>query len=283
LGGPTLAEGTPVVPETPNVPEKLPEQSVTTPETPVTTEKPPEEAPPSPPTPETPPVTEETPETPSEQPPSTYDTIFAKVREEELAELQTEAPPPPGQQEVVKLLPTDEPDLPGTGTKEAKDTDFNEDPVQGTTDAEGEGEMQVPTKDRALYGLPGKDERPGKYYRLDYDLPQQSGGVVETTGESAEPDLTTGTPEGAEVTAETFKIGKRTFARLRYEQPYGLKHGFNEQFSRAYGPKYEEDDCRDQEPAPPLGTQSDSSSTLNHELPGTAITFEQARIQGSSP
>jgi hypothetical protein len=281
-GGPALVEGTPVVRETPKPPEETPTSELA-PETP----KPPETLPEQPPAmPETPPVTEDLPETPSEQPPSTptFDTIFYKVNEEELEELekQTEGPPPV-QEEVVKLLPTDDPDLPGTGTKEANDTNSDGDPVQGTTDAQGEGKMQVLTKDRALYGLPSTDEKPGKYYRLDYGLPQQSGGVVETTGESTKLDLTTGTPEGAEITAQEFKIGKRNFARLRYKQPYGLKHDFNEQFRRAYGPKYEVDDCRVEEPAPPLGMQSGSLSALNHELPETAVNFEEARARGNTP
>jgi hypothetical protein len=255
-------------PETPKVTEAQPEQPPpTTPETPKVTEGQPEQPPT---TPETPKVTE----TPPKQPPSPSTTILYKVKESVLEGQPTGTPI---ENQIVKLFPTDEPDLPGIGSKEAEDTDFDADPVQGTSDANGEGKMQVPMKDRALYGLPSADAKSSQYYRLDYDLPQQSGGVVETTGKDAKLDLKTGTPVGTEVTAEKIQIGQHTYVRLIYKQPYGLHHDFREQFARAYGPKYEEDICRDPEPAPPLGLQSGSLSALNHDLPQATVNFDGAQ------
>ena len=265
------SEGTPATPGTPKVAKGPPEETRTltefTPETPKVTEGQPEQPPT---TPETPKVTE----TPPKQPPSPSTTILYKVRESVMEGQPTGTSI---ENQIVKLFPTDEPDLPGIGSKEAEDTNFEADPVQGTSDANGEGKMQVPMKDRALYGLPSADAKSSQYYRLDYDLPQQSGGVVETTGKDANLDLKTGTPAGAEVTAEYFKIGNRTYVRLIYQQPYGLHHDFREQFARAYGPKYEEDICRGPEPAPPLGLQSGSLSALNHDLPQATVNFEGAQ------
>ena len=118
--------------------------------------------------------------------------------------------------------------------------------------------MHVPTEDRALYDLPSTGAEPGKNYRIDYDLPQTSGGVAETTGKPTEPDVKTGTPESAQVTYEEFKIGDRTFVRLVYEQPYGENHDFDEQFKPIFGESYEQDDCRDKQPGAPLGMEPHS-------------------------
>jgi hypothetical protein len=298
-GAPITSEGMPATPEPPNIAETLPEEIPTppepAPETPKVTEAQPEQPPPTTPetpkvtegqpeqpptTPETPKVTETLPEIPPEQPPSPSTTILYKVRESVMEGQPTGTPI---ENQIVKLFPTDEPDLPGIGSKEAEDTNFDADPVQGTSDANGAGKMQVPMKDRALYGLPSADAKSSQYYRLDYDLPQQSGGVVETTGKDAKLDLKTGTPVGTEVTAEKIQIGQHTYVRLIYKQPYGLHHDFREQFARAYGPKYEEDICRDPEPAPPLGMQSGSLSALNHDLPQATVNFEGARARGNTP
>ena len=185
----------------------------------------------------------------------------------------------PIENQVVKLFPPEEPQLPGEGgSKEAQDTGFDKDPVECTTGADGNCQMHVPTEDRALYGMPSTGAKPGKTYRIDYDLPQTSGGVAETTGRPAEPDVTTGTPGGAKVTREVFKIGERTFVRLVYEQPHGLDHNFEEQFKPIFGESYEEDDCRDKQPGPPLGMEPRSYSSLNRELPETTIKLKTRAV-----
>ena len=130
--------------------------------------------------------------------------------------------------------------------------------------------------------MPSTDGKTGQTYRVDYDLPQTSGGVAETTGRPTEPDVTTGTPGGAKVIREAFKIGERTFVRLAYEQPHGLDHDFAEQFKPIFGDKYEEDDCRDKQPGPPLGMEPRSYGSLNRELPETTIKLGATAV-GASP
>src|SRR4051812_10167989 len=76
--------------------------------------------------------------------------------------------------------------------------------------------MHVPMEDRALYDMPSRGAKPGKSYRIDFDLPQTSGGVAETTGSPTELDVTTGTPVGAKVFREEFKIGKRDLRTARF-------------------------------------------------------------------
>jgi hypothetical protein len=259
-----VPEQPPTTPETPELTEEVPEQPPTTPETPELTEKVPEQPPT---TPETPELTEEVPE---DQPPSEIpDTIFVKAKE---SVLEGEPTGKPIENQVVKLFPPEEPELPGTGVnKQAEDTGFDKDPVECTTGADGDCKMQVPVEDRALYDLPSTDEKPGKNYRVDYDLPKDSGGVAETTGKRIKPDVKTGTPDGAEVTVAEFKIGDRTFIRLVYEQPYGLDHDFDEQFKPILGDGYEEDYCREKQPGAPLGMQPDSLSSLNHDLPEATV------------
>jgi len=169
------------IPETPTVAETVPEEPPTTPETPQTTEKVPEEPPTTPvpeepTTPETPETTEKVPEEPTSPIP---DTIFVKAKEAVLEGATTGAPI---ENQVVKLFPAEEPELPGTGeTKEAEDTGFDKDPVECMTGAGGDCAMQIPADDRQAYDLTGADEEPGRNYRVDYDLPKDSGGVAETT------------------------------------------------------------------------------------------------------
>src|SRR4029079_10317543 len=159
-GGTTIVESTPSAPMTPGSPaEATPSEptaeipkfseavtpSEPTAETPKTTE-------PLPPaTPETPDLTEKPPEEPTTPIP---DTIFVKAKESVLEGLSTGNPI---ENQVVKLFPAEEPELPGTGvSKEAEDTGFDKDPVECTTGADGNCAMHVPTEDRALYSLPSK-------------------------------------------------------------------------------------------------------------------------------
>jgi hypothetical protein len=244
---------TPTIPEKPDRAEKEPEQPPTPPEERETAEKPPEETA----------IPEQKPEEPIP------DTIFVKAKE---SVLRGEEKGEPIENQVVKLFPTEEPDLPGTGTKEAQDTGFDKDPVQCTTGADGECKAQVPPEDRAAYGLPDTGALPA-HYRADYELPKDSGGVAETIGKPAEPDVKTGTPAGAEVKYEEFKIGNRTFVRLVYVLPHDVEHDFEEQFKPVLGESYEEDYCRDKQPGPPLGMQPSSFSALNHDLPEASVRF----------
>ena len=80
---------------------------------------------------------------------------------------------------MVKLFPPEEPQLPGEGgSKEAQGTGFDKDPVECAAGADGNCQIHVATEDRALYGMPSTGANPGKTYRIDYDLPQTSGGVA---------------------------------------------------------------------------------------------------------
>jgi hypothetical protein len=271
---PPPEETTEPTPETPTVAETAPEQPLNTPETPPTTENLPEE----PTTPETPPTTEKVPEEPTSPIP---DTIFVKAKE---SVLEGQPPGAPIESQVVKLFPAEEPNLPGTAeTTEAEDTGFDKDPVQCTTGTDGDCKMQIPAEDRAAYDLPDTGALPANY-RVDYDLPKDSGGVAETTGKPKEPDVKSGTPAGANVAYEVFSIGERTFTRLVYKQAYGLDHDFDEQFKPVFGESYEEDYCRDKQPGPPLGMQPTTFGALNHDLPEATIKFGAATpARGDAP
>ena len=268
-GKPTEPVGTPIVPETPPA-EATPSEPTS--ETPPVTQEEPEQPPETPKVaeplpPETPELTEKVPE----EPPPTLipDTIFVKAKE---LVLEGQTTGNPIENQIVKLFPPEEPELPGAGVnKEAEDAGFDKDPVECTTGADGGCKMHVPVEDRALYDLPNTDEKPGQNYRVDYDLPKDSGAVAETTAKSTEPDVKTGMPDGAEVAVVEFKIGDRTFVRLVYEQPHGLNHDFDEQFKPIFGDNYEEDYCREKQPGPPLGMQPASLGSVNHDLPEAAI------------
>ncbi len=242
-------------------PEKEPEPPKTPPEVSELPEAPPPKAP----------ETEDVPEEPTSPIP---DTIFVKAKEEVL---EGETAGSPIENQVVKLFPAEEPALPGTGeSKEAEDTGFDKDPVECMTGAGGDCAMQIPADDRQAYDLPGADGEPGRNYRVEYDLPQDSGGVAETTGKSAAPDVKSGTPEGAGVTTEEFSIGDRSFIRLVYTLVYGVQHDFDEQFKPVFGEDYEEDYCRDKQPGPPLGKEPLSYSALDRDLPEATISFGAA-------
>jgi hypothetical protein len=213
-------------------------------------------------------------ETPTEQPPNAAipDTIFVKAKQ---SVLEGQSTAKPLQNQVVKLLPTDKPDLPGAGTKAAQDSDFNKDPVQCMTGAEGECKMHVPAGSRPLYGLPGVDQQPGgRNYRFEYDAPKRNGGVAETTAMRTKPGLS-GAPAGAEVTAENFKIGERSFVRIAYKVPYGAEHDFQQEHKAIFGSDFSEDFCRDKQPGPPLGAMPLSMSSFTHEIPATSITIHR--------
>jgi hypothetical protein len=190
------------------------------------------------------------------------DNIFVKASETALEGGQS-GQPIEGQ--VVKLFSKEKPALPGTRT--ADDSGFDKGPVECTTGRDGACKMQVPAEDRAVYGLAGGAP---KNYRLDFNTPQQSGGVIETTGMKTKPDLSR-LPRGVEATVGEFAIGNRTFMRLSFRSAAGAAAA-TQQLSRAFGDKYWEDDCRTKKPGPPDGSQPSSFSALNNDLP--ALTVE---------
>src|SRR4029078_3656279 len=163
---------------------------------------------------ETPELTETPPEEPTTPIP---DTIFVKAKESVLEGRSTGNPI---ENQVVSLVPAEEPELPGTGvSKEAEDTGFDKDPVECTTGADGNCAMHVSTEDRALYHPPSIGAESANTYRVDYDLPQTSGGVAQTTGKPTERDSKTGTPDGADVSYDDFKIGDPTVRPPLFREP----------------------------------------------------------------
>jgi hypothetical protein len=263
------------------VPAVLPTERVPDTSPPARVETPPPPTPPVPETPPPPPVTETTPPPPTvttvdapppptaDTPPPT-DTIIFKVRQAVLEGTPT-GPQTPGQ--TVKLLPTEKPGHPGTGqSKTVRDTGFDQPPLQCTTDANGDCRTEILSEEREVYRLPVLVGRPKQTYRVDVNVRQTTGAVVETTGRRTKPDLA-GTPRGADLVGSEFKIGNRTFARIRSYVDDGANFSLRAKFDRP-GSNYEEDFCRDKEPGPPLGTQPTSFSTINNGLPSATIKVD---------
>jgi hypothetical protein len=261
----------------PTTPERPPTQTTETP--PKTPETPPTrttEAPPK--TPETPPTqtTEtppKTPETPPTQtttdtpPPSIPDTVFVKAKE---SVLEGSPPGNPLQGQTVKLLPPNKPDLPGSPeSKIARDTGFDKPPAQCTTTAEGECKIAVLPDDRDAYGLPALSNRARQNYRIDVDVRKTTEAVVEISGRRPKPDVTEA-PAGADMFSEPFRSGDRIYARIKSLADKGIDPLLRKKFDDR-GSNFEEDYCREKQPGPPLGMQSDSSRAVHHELPAVTV------------
>ena len=269
--------GTPIVPEQPKAlgpPSSTPEtpktlQTTNKPEIPTKTPEPPRTTN-GPPPPDKPVATTNTP--PTNTPSNIPDTIFVKAKESVLEGGQT-GNPIKGQ--VVKLFPPSKPPLPGSGgTKTAEDNGFDKPPAQCTTGSDGTCKIDVAKDERPIYRLP--DGRPNRNYRLDYNLPSYSGGVVETTGKESKPDLT-GLPNGANAIGSNIVIGNRTFMRLSLYQPFNTKFNGPGYFTPILDGNYQEDFCRDKQPGPPLGMQPNSFSALNHALPEAILRLNAVK------
>jgi hypothetical protein len=274
-----IAPPTALPPETPV--SKLPETPVagppTTPPLQPPSDKPPEQV--------TPP--------PVSAPPETPVTIFVKATQSVL-EGRPNGAPVPGHN--VALLPATKPSLPfttGDVQTAQQDAGFDKDPVKCTTGQGGECMLTLDAgtlSDSMRNHIAGSEGAPlaigigsvlgvmstGKhliysYYRIDYSVPQTTGGVIETTGANKIPDLKAGLPHAASVASETFNIGDRSFLRLGFNQPFGLNYDFDRRFSQSMGTSYVTDYCRDKQPGPPLGAQPVSFRTLDQALPKAIV------------
>jgi hypothetical protein len=202
-------------------------------------------------------------------PPPIPDTVFVKAKE---SVLQGEPTGKPLQGQTVKLLPPDKPDLPGRPeTKTAHDTGFDKPPAQCTTGTDGDCKINVPPEERETYNLPSRPNRPRQNYRVDLDVRQTTGGIVETTGGLSVPDLD-GAKSGVYVDGNNFKIGDRTFTRIQSRSDAGTNVSLRESFDKP-GQKYEDDTCREKQPGPPFGMRPGSWSALNHDLPEASLSI----------
>jgi hypothetical protein len=233
------------------------------PSTPPTTTKPPEQGTP-------PPVTS----TPPETPPIT---IFVKATQSVL-EGQPQGAAVPGFN--TALFPPTKPDLPfttGQTQTAQQDTGFDKDPVKCTTGQGGECKLELDLGTQLEWGVGLRGStglglgRGWNNYRLDYSVPQTSGGVVETTGMKVIPDPKQGLPNNVTVSSDTFSIGNRSFLRLGLDQPLGLNYDFGSRFSKLFGGDYLADYCRDKQPGPPLGAQPASFSSISRALPEASV------------
>jgi hypothetical protein len=273
---PTIASPPPGQPTPPaGAPPEAP--TATPPETPVAG---PPSTPPSQPPGDKPP--EQVPPTvtapPASVPPETPVIIFVKATQTVL-EGQPQGIGLPGLN--TALFPATKPDLPFSngGTQTAQqDVGFDKDPVKCTTGQGGECKLELDTGTLKDYGIGlnaqlNLNQRGGSSnYRLDYSVPQTVGGVVETTGLKALPDLEFGLPNVVNLSTETFNIGDRSFLRLGFDQPFGLDFGFDGHYAKLLGGSmYLSDYCRDKQPGPPLGAQPASFSALNQALPEATV------------
>jgi hypothetical protein len=281
VGSPQTSQ-TPQTPQTPQsptaqTPSEAPPTAVTERTPPQAPKTPPPESPKTPRTeqPKSPPDTPTTvtidappPDRPTEIP----DTVFVKATE---AVLEGQPQGQPIQGQVVKLLPPEKPDLPSDGrTKTAQDTGFDRPPVQCTTEANGECRADVPQNERPFYNLPSRGAATKQSYRIDVSIRNVSGGLIETTGRNGRPDLAS-TPRGTAVNGDEFRVGNRTFMRVRGYADAGAALSLRERFGGTDS-KYEEDICRDKQPGPPLGMQPSSFEALDHHLLGRLIRLDPA-------
>jgi hypothetical protein len=275
--GQTPSSTTPETPRTPTTADTTPRTTAETPpprtpETPPTTTA---ETPPPITTPETPPSTTTT-ETPT-------DTLIVKANRKALEGMAIAQETAGQNVQTAKLLPK-KPDHPRPGeTKTARDTGFDKPPVQCTTGASGECRAAIPQDDREVYNLPVLVGRPKQTYRMDVDIRQASGGVIETTGQRTKPDLT-GTPRGVDVSGSDFKIGNRTFTRVQSYVDEGAIFSLQAKFAR--GANFELDHCRDKEfrchdlQPSPSGMQPIAFSATNNDLPSAIVKLNEFNQRG---
>jgi hypothetical protein len=255
-----------VVPPTAGPPTSGP-PTADPPPTPTTTTKPPVTPPP---------VTS----TPPEAPPIT---IFVKATQSVL-EGQPQGTGVPGFN--TALFPPTKPDLPfttGQSQTAQQDTGFDKDPVKCTTGQGGECKLELDLGTQLEWGVRLRGgtglDRGWNHYRLDYSVPQTSGGVVETTGMKVIPDPKQGLPNGVTVSDDTFRIGTRSFLRLGFDQPFGLTFDPARHFDKMFGGlTYLTDYCRDKQPGPPLGTTPASFVSVNQALPEATIKLPMSPL-----
>jgi hypothetical protein len=258
--------------------------------TPPTTSQPPQPPVAGPPTtpPSTPPSDkppEQVTQPPVSTPPETPVTIFVKATQSVLEGRPTGAPVPGHN---VALLPSSKPDLPFTtgDTQTAQqDTGFDKDPVKCTTGQGGECMLTLDASTASEYGAgilngSGLGPKPTlhSHYRVDYSVPQTTGGVMEITGLDGNDVMQTikgGLPVQVGAAPEIFPIGDRSYLRVGLNQPFGLKLSPLEQLANLFGSQFGgqqiTDYCRDKQPGPPLGTHPASFSSLNRALPGATV------------
>ena len=205
------------------------------------------------------------------------DNVFVKARQQVL-EGGTTGEPVGGQ--VVKLLPSEKPDLPGYGqTRPTEDTGFDKPPAQCATGPDGGCTIQVAIDDRPYYRLPDVSRGPSRSYRVDVGVPKTSGVVIETTGKPEYPVKVSDIPLGVDIVSDEIRIGDRVFERVGFDVPADATFSPSQTVDRP-GAHYESDYCRDKQPGPPLGTEPRSMSALNQEIPGSAIRLGAARGVG---
>ena len=178
----------------------------------------------------------------------------------------------PGQ--TVKLMPAEKPDLPGAGqSKTAQDTGFDRPPAQCTTGADGACKMDVPPQDRAHYGLASRAGQAKQNYRVDVDIRQTTGGVIETTGMRSKPDFPAGA-RGIAVRGDEFKVGNRSFTRVQSATDAGTKFSPRERYGQP-GSNYEEDICRDKQPGPTVA-DGDAHAGADQGIPRASLNFRKS-------
>ncbi len=180
---------------------------------------------------------------------------------------QTE-PPKTVEGSIAGLL-VDVPALPGppgtTRTRAAETVGAGQPALRCRND--GSGKCTATQRSGPPGNAPGSGTRPSlKHYRIDVPIMQTAGGVIETTGNKAAPDLTA--PAGLYVTAQPFQVGERTFTRLGFAQPFGLSVRPDQLFQQRFGDKYKIDFCFDEAP---MGAHGVASDILDSELPAASI------------
>lgn len=187
--------------------------------------------------------------------------------------------------QIVKLIPSEIPDLPKIGgsktEKAALDEGHDASPVTCALGKSGKCKAQMSGSQRKVYGLPDNNLA---NYAADLNLKQNTGGVLQ--GESPA-GVHSGTPHAGLpttplVTKSTFKIGDQTFTRFSVASADpALAAGLLASLGKTLGAKFETDQCGEKQPGPPLGMEPMSYSALGRELPQAMVSLRAAALTES--
>jgi hypothetical protein len=144
---------------------------------------------------------------------------------------------------------------------------------QISTDASGQGQIDLPNSEKKYFGLADNLTSGGKpvtHFSISLNVLKHDGAVVETTGRSM-PDLDTSRLPKGNYTVDKIRIGNRTYLRVAANTPFGSPADLVGKLSELTGVKFAVDICIVKEPGPPLGSAPVSTVSIDEELPGTLI------------
>lgn len=194
--------------------------------------------------------------------------VFFKVKktvlEQDGTRTQTEEPQP-GRRLKLIVPELQDPALPGGDATKDEDTGAGEDPLQCTTDEEGECEIDDLDVSgiRVGYELDPKWRIGGLGLRYDVEVPVENvkGGIIQGGAD-------TEIPAGGEVTG-TFELDGTPYLRLKWDLGYDLNYrlGLDAQYN------WHEDLCKDEQPGPWIDADMSRYEGKGQALPRKTLSL----------